>query len=782
MLVTLACVLAVFSTGQSASSEPNTPYILVGGVLAGSVIGQAMATLLKGKWAENLDGWLLALAAIVIVFQTRQLNSMLPGGGFEFQIIIVATLSFILIIGSAFAWRDGTMLFLTLPCLALFGLVGTFDTYAPSTMLFFAFLLATAVLYSRTHQRTMLERAQRLGASDFRQLGRGPWRWMAGPEWALLSGGVIIAISLLGAPVIQKSVEQVSPEIRVAIPDPPQQGRQEPQGQSVLQEYRIGRGPIGALDERELFRVRMRGPSYLREQYFTRYNGRGWDRETLFAADYIGAPAGVAQSAPMAAAVVPSAPSPNPTPGMSTGTPSFAVLDSGDEPDRPRREQTRMESVQARPAERRASNETELEAEEVSEVPTPRVSSESSDFSALSVHFEPTQGGELVFQNGRGFPAFEAILDPDLVLVEFRIVTPNHSALYSPGVPVEILLPSLNSRVRATESGQVIAGSGGWAVGETVRHIAALAGQPTPDSRALMPGDIPPPAQYAVVNTNRIPNSVAQLADRVTAGIESDYERARAIQREIATRVRYNLNVRTTPENRDPIEYFLFESREGYCDLYASAMVMMARHVGLPARFMIGYLVQDPPESDGFQSVQGRHYHAWAEIYFEGLGWVIFDATEGTVEVPGAGIGDTERIRNPWLTAAFLERVAFILLGALVVFAVGYLILSRGASTDAGFVKNPQLAAILKINHQLQVAIERFTHRPRRFSETMPEYLHEVQEALGEHYVGALALARDLDRGLFGRALPEPTAIQEMKARADAIKQQLHEAKKRKPT
>lgn len=97
----------------------------------------------------------------------------------------------------------------------------------------------------------------------------------------------------------------------------------------------------------------------------------------------------------------------------------------------------------------------------------------------------------------------------------------------------------------------------------------------------------------------------------------------------------YNLDVSNTPRGEDFIEYFLFESREGYCAHYASSAVMILRYLGIPARYATGYSV---PSGDFKQNTDGsysavvldKQAHAWAEIYLDGIGWIPVEMTGGS--------------------------------------------------------------------------------------------------------------------------------------------------------
>ena len=111
----------------------------------------------------------------------------------------------------------------------------------------------------------------------------------------------------------------------------------------------------------------------------------------------------------------------------------------------------------------------------------------------------------------------------------------------------------------------------------------------------------------------------------IVASAQTPYDKACAIMRHLKRYYRYTLEPETPPENQDFVTYFLYVGKEGYCTYYASAMTVLCRMAGLPARYVEGVVAQ--PASDGFAYVTGKDAHAWTEVYFEGFGWVPFDAT-----------------------------------------------------------------------------------------------------------------------------------------------------------
>ncbi|MDD3212290.1 MAG: transglutaminase domain-containing protein [Eubacteriales bacterium] len=134
----------------------------------------------------------------------------------------------------------------------------------------------------------------------------------------------------------------------------------------------------------------------------------------------------------------------------------------------------------------------------------------------------------------------------------------------------------------------------------------------------------------------------------IVAGETTPYGKAMAIMRHLQKYYRYTLTPDTPPQNKDFITYFLYVGREGYCTYYAAAMTVMCRMVGLPARYVEGFLAQ--PSGDGFAYVTGKDAHAWTEVYFEGFGWVPFDPTplqEGNTDTPQQNQSSTEPTPSP---------------------------------------------------------------------------------------------------------------------------------------
>lgn len=118
---------------------------------------------------------------------------------------------------------------------------------------------------------------------------------------------------------------------------------------------------------------------------------------------------------------------------------------------------------------------------------------------------------------------------------------------------------------------------------------------------------------------------IAELAGQVM-GEGSDIERARRTEAHLSRNFDYSTDLIGTPEGAR-LETFLFESRRGHCELFASSMVLMLRSQGIAARLATGFLGADYNPIEGYYIVRQSNAHAWVEARVEGAGWLVFDPT-----------------------------------------------------------------------------------------------------------------------------------------------------------
>jgi len=129
-----------------------------------------------------------------------------------------------------------------------------------------------------------------------------------------------------------------------------------------------------------------------------------------------------------------------------------------------------------------------------------------------------------------------------------------------------------------------------------------------------------------------LPQRVRNLALDLTATQPTPYDRALAIERYLRT-IPYTLDLPVPSGDRDLVDYFLFDLKKGFCDYYASAMVVLARAVGLPSRLVVGYANGTYQLETGSFVVTEADAHSWPEVYFPGYGWVEFEPTGNRPEI-----------------------------------------------------------------------------------------------------------------------------------------------------
>ncbi|MBI5300894.1 MAG: transglutaminase domain-containing protein [Chloroflexi bacterium] len=141
-----------------------------------------------------------------------------------------------------------------------------------------------------------------------------------------------------------------------------------------------------------------------------------------------------------------------------------------------------------------------------------------------------------------------------------------------------------------------------------------------------------------------MPARVRALAQTITISYTNPYDKAAALETYLRRRIRYNENVSAPPPNRDAVDYLLFERPEGYCNYYASAMAVLARALGIPARVASGYSLGE--YHDGAFHVVESNAHSWPELYFPAYGWIEFEPTASQPLIDRPVYPDSESAPN----------------------------------------------------------------------------------------------------------------------------------------
>jgi transglutaminase-like putative cysteine protease len=159
--------------------------------------------------------------------------------------------------------------------------------------------------------------------------------------------------------------------------------------------------------------------------------------------------------------------------------------------------------------------------------------------------------------------------------------------------------------------------------------------------------------QWVVDEYLQLPTSITSrtkdLAISIAAGLSNPYEIANAVTDYLRTNIQYDLSIDQPPANQDRIDWFLFDYKQGFCNYYASAEVILLRLLGIPARMTVGF-AQGEQEATSAQQlpagagpvtsnpqanemsiyiVRQKDAHAWPEVFFPDIGWVNFEPTVG---------------------------------------------------------------------------------------------------------------------------------------------------------
>jgi len=130
----------------------------------------------------------------------------------------------------------------------------------------------------------------------------------------------------------------------------------------------------------------------------------------------------------------------------------------------------------------------------------------------------------------------------------------------------------------------------------------------------------------AYLDATGVGDEVVQLARQLTADASTNYDKAMALQRYFSTSNGFDYQPQTAAGSQeDALVDFLFRSKTGFCEQFASSMAILARAAGLPSRLAIGYT--GGVLTNGYRSITTQDAHAWVEVFFPGYGWTAFDPT-----------------------------------------------------------------------------------------------------------------------------------------------------------
>ncbi|MCB9545423.1 MAG: transglutaminase domain-containing protein [Myxococcales bacterium] len=243
-----------------------------------------------------------------------------------------------------------------------------------------------------------------------------------------------------------------------------------------------------------------------------------------------------------------------------------------------------------------------------------------------------------------------------------------------------------------------------------------------------------------------------RLARQWTAGAEAPLEQVEALRRGLRRGFTYSLELDAVPDGEDPILFFLTTSRRGHCELFASAFVLLARSLGLPARLVSGFRVFEHNVPGGWYVVRQRDAHAWVEVWLDGA-WRTVDPTPpgalegeraGSLDGLGARWDQLKRwIRKGAERLANLTAVELLAILAAIAGLIGLLVLLRRRRERRAAVVGPPPAwpPLARLEARLQGRLPRPPH------ETLARYATRLR---GAGHADAAGLVDEVAALLYG--------------------------------
>jgi len=296
----------------------------------------------------------------------------------------------------------------------------------------------------------------------------------------------------------------------------------------------------------------------------------------------------------------------------------------------------------------------------------------------------------------------------NVITQKIRLSNALRGTLYSAGAPVTVdrdVLVSWRTIIDETENDDqhiyrvddLFAGT----IEQLQYQVRSQVSNATDDELRLVNGEIPEWIEARYLDLpDTVPDRVLQLAQEIVVNQPTKYDKAKAIETFLRS-YPYTLDLPAPPPDRDVVDYFLFDIQTGYCDYYATSMVVLSRAVGLPARIVVGYVGGQYEEENDRYLVSEADAHTWVEIYFDEFGWIPFEPTAAidlldddqlTLPLPPElaqlppVVETVEKGDFPWLEIG---------LGAILLVVIGLWFWNRADLARLGFLDASSLALVV---------------------------------------------------------------------------------------
>jgi transglutaminase-like putative cysteine protease len=197
--------------------------------------------------------------------------------------------------------------------------------------------------------------------------------------------------------------------------------------------------------------------------------------------------------------------------------------------------------------------------------------------------------------------------------------------------------------------------------GQTYSVVSYLPNLSAEELRKYQNAALAPDGNNEYLDSSNLSERARQLAADVVSDAAAtgfQYDIVMALTNYLQHNYRYSLELGHVPPGLDPVDWFLFDAKIGYCEQFATAEVLMLRSLGIPARLATGYSTGDYDPVLNQSIVREHDAHAWVEVWFPGHGWVPVDPSPGFAALPATKFPDH------WAAGGIARLIPHLSIGA----------------------------------------------------------------------------------------------------------------------
>ena len=343
----------------------------------------------------------------------------------------------------------------------------------------------------------------------------------------------------------------------------------------------------------------------------------------------------------------------------------------------------------------------------------------------------------------------ESIVPTDELVQTYYVEQPGPNAIFAASTPKQVYFS--DRTLFQLPDGSLRAGV--QLDKESVYTVVSQRRLTTADAlRASDPTQVPPELRELYAAPPVMTDRTRVLAQEVTANAPTTYDKVLALERWMGNNTEYTLDIPPLPKGEDAVDRFLFVDQQGFCEQIGTSLVVMLRSLGIPARLVVGYGTGERNPFTGLYEVRGKDAHAWAEVYFPGIGWQGFDPTAsvplaGESAISGAGAGALAYLNARISIPAWVLPAIGLLVAAAGLVFLGVRLVRRGRERRRRVTPSWAATRLVRLD-----ALGARRGRARDPGETTPEYTRALT-ALDPLMAPELdTVARILDAAMFSDA------------------------------